>query len=411
MDFVRLGPRYTNDYKVDLLIEGYNSLIWTERLLEHGEFELKSFDVLGMMTLLPEDTLVSHIDTQEVMIVETHEIALVGDGEDAQPEITVRGRSASAILEHRWVESTYQKKRPLRRRYTAAAAGAVLIYNSVNNSSGFDVTRGDSDPDTGTVNSYDWNTKDILPNVVVTISVANEGSTRLWHVEQGTLWPQLQTILADKDLGLRILRPKSPNPATVATVRTALAQRGEVVRTFTADVSQLRFDIFSGVDRSDSVQFSQLQGHLDKPQYLMSSKEHKTALEVMSDEVEIKDVYLPGEVRLTGWERKVMGFDAGSPEIPKGVSATKRARIVADFKEEQQAAALAALKASRRVDMFSGDVSTLSPFSYKTHYDLGDTVMLFGDYGKAAKMVVSEYVRTEDVNGDRGFPGLVAPLP
>lgn len=441
MDFVRLGERYTTDYIPDKLIEGYNSLVWTERFGTHGDFELKSFDVDGLKALLPEDTLVSHLETKEVMQVETHSIDMVGEGEDAQPEITIKGRQVSTIFEHRWVEAPYQKKRKMRMKYSSTSAACVLIVNAIDNGSGKDLTRGDTDPDTEIEkNDYSWTTLDRIPNIAVTESVPAEGAQRWWKLQEGILYPQLMRILDSQDLGIRTIRPISPNPATVITVRSALADRGEIVRTYNSDVTGLRFDIYQGVDRSGSVQFSQLQGHLDKPQYLTSTQDYKTVVEMQSGEITISDVYRSGQSGLTGWRRRTMPFDAGTPEIPdppekpeelrKNATRAeklaradamdiwldkmakwrnKRDRIVSDFKEESIEEAKRELKKHRKVDLFAGDISTLSPYKYKTHYDLGDTVMLFGDYGKTSKMVVSEYVRTEDVNGDRGFPGLVAP--
>jgi hypothetical protein len=443
MDFVRLGERYTTQYEPTDLIEGYNSLIWTERFSDQGEFELKTFDIAGVKALLPEDTMVSHLETQHVMMVETHEINMVGEGADAVPELTVRGRAASLILEHRFVDGTYQKKRRMRQKYTPTSALGVLIVNAIDNTSGYDLTRGDTDPDTPEYNNYQYTVKDALPNVAVTDSVLAEGASEWWQLEEGILYPRLQEIMLDSDLGLRVLRPRDPNPGKVITVRSALADRGETVRTDVANIGAMRFDIYSGVDRSsgsNSVQFSVLQGHLDKPQYLNSKKDYKSAAELMSGIVTIPDVYRPGDGGLTGWQRRSMAFDAGSPELPpepkrpseprSNATAAqrkayrkalddwqdkwakwdnKRDRIVSEFNTAQTRAALRELKKQRRVDMFAGDVSIGAPYIYKTHYDLGDTVMLFGDYGKSAKMIVAEYVRTEDANGDRGFPGLVAP--
>lgn len=444
MDFVKLGLNTAHDYIPTDVIEGYNSLIWTERFQAPGDFELKSWDVDGMKAALPIDSFVSHLETQEVMMVETRSIAMVGEGADAQPEITIKGRSASVILEHRYVEGEYQKKRRMRRRYSATAAAGVLLFNAVANGSGKDVTRGDDDPETeGVVNNYDLTTKDQLPNVSISEAVATEGETRWWQLEQGMLYPQLMDILIDADLGLRTLRPVTPNQVKIFTVKTALAERGQVVRTLTNDVTAMRFDIYSGVDRSsgaNSVQFSDLQGHLASPQYLESSQLHKTAVEMMSGTINVKDVYRPGDGALTGWSRRTMTFDAGTPEIPPQPekpeelrkNATKaerearadamdawidknakwknkRANIIADFREEQTKKALRELKKARRVDMFSGDISELSPYVYGTHYNLGDTVLLIGDYGKQAQMIVAEYVRTEDANGERGIPGLVVP--
>lgn len=441
MDLVRLGPAYSTTYIPDQLIEGYNSLIWTERFQAPGEFELKSFDVAGLSALLPEDTLVSHLETQEVMQVETHEIAMVGEGADAEPEITIRGRSASTILEHRWVEANYQKKRRMRKKYSAAAAAGVLIYNAIDNNSGADLTRGDDDPDTeGVVNHYDWTTKDVIPNVVVTEVVAREGETRWWKLAEGMLYPQLMRILSSQDLGLRCMRPIVPNNVTVLTVKKALAERGTVVRTPQTNVTALRFDIYKGLDRSGSVQLSLLQGHLDNPQYLTSNRNLKSVIEVTSGEVKVGDVYRTGESGLTGWQRRASFLDAGTPEIPpqpekpeelnsNATNAQKQARaeaidawkikmgkwrnkrdnIVADFKEEARKDARRELQTFKRVNMFTGDVSSLAPYKYKTHYDLGDTVTIVGDYGKSHKMVVIEYVRSEDINGDRGYPGLILP--
>lgn len=443
MDFFKLGAQpYGNDYISHELIEAYTSLIWTERHLAFDEFELKTFDVEGISEALPEGSLVSHAETREVMIVETHEITEVGDGSDAIQELTVRGRSAKSILAGRWVEAEYQKKRRMRAKYTADMAATILIYNAVANTSGKDVTRGDDDPDTEIEkNDYRWNTKDAIPGVVVTDSVPTGLPLRWWQLEQGELWPQLEKILLDADLGLRCIRPVSPSPGTIVTVRALpLSERGTVDRETVSDVGGLQFNVYSGIDRRATVKFSELQGHIDKPQYLRSIAEHKNALEMMSGSVELKDLYLPGDENKTGWARRVTGFDAGTPELPTEPkkpaelkkNATrqqrqnradamdkwiddhakwenKRDRIVKDFEDEQLPAARRALKALRRVDMFSGDISTLSPYVYKTHYDLGDTVMLYGRNGEDTPMIVAEYVRTDDANGDRGFPGLVAP--
>jgi hypothetical protein len=441
MDFVRLGPVNSTDYIPDKLIEGYNSLIWTERFQAFGEFELKTFEVDRIMKLLPEDTLVSHLETREVMQVETHSIDMVGEGADAVPELTVKGRSATIILEHRWVESRYGKKRRMRKAYSATGACSVLLYNAIDNDSGNDVTRGDDDPDTDNIdNDYPWTVKDVLPNVSVTESVTNEGETRKWVLEQGILYPQLEKIFIDSDLGIRCLRPVSPNPATVVTVKSILAERGEIVRTEREDVTALRFEVYDGIDRSNKVKFSLLQGHLDKPRYLFSNQVWKSVTEVMSGVVSIGDIYRPGDGGLTGWQRKTMGFDAGTPDIrdepekPKDLKAnatkaereqyaedmntwnTKHANWVIhrdkridEFVEEQTKKAENALKKNRKLRMFAGDSSDISPWKYKVDYDLGDSVMLYGDYDRTAKMVVSEYVRTEDANGDRGIPGLVAP--
>ena len=439
MDFVRLGLAYSTSYIPDMIIEGYNSLVWHEKHVDGGQFELKSFDVQGLMQLLPEDTLVSHLETKEVMQVLNHTINVVGEGEDARPEITITGKSATDILAHRWVEGTYGKRRYMRHRYTATSAACVLIWQAVNNTTGKDVTRGDTVSGGEPENDYSWNTLDAIPNVVVTESVSSEGSVGGRILEQGMLLPQLQTLLSHQDLGIRCLRPVLPNTMTVISVDSALATRGIIRRTSVDNTPSLCFEVYDGIDRSETVKFSQLQGHIASPEYVISSENLKTHVEMKSGVAEIFDVYRPGDSGLAGWRRKTMEFDAGSPEIPAEPARPRRPKsnatraqknayaqaydswydrwqtwndrrhtIITDFRNDSSAYALAKMKLENsRIRVISGDISDVSPYQYKVHYNLGDYVTLVGDYGITSKVMVKEYIRTEDANGDRGYPGLV----
>jgi hypothetical protein len=450
MDFVRLGEPYTTNYVPDALIEGYSSLIFTERHRTPGEFELKTVDIEETMDLLPEDTLVSHLDTDAVMMVETHEITQNEEGHD---ELTVRGRSLESMTEHRWVEGPYQVKRLMRRNYSPVSAAAVLLYNSFDNASGKDVTRGKEQdlqlvgpynpPATGSleVNDYPWTLLDRIPNIAITDSAAADGTARRWWLDEGLLAPQLQAILDAGNLAIRVIRPTFDKTVQVVTVKaTPIDERGVVVRTMATNSSSMLFDIYQGVDRRNTVSFSQLQGHLDQPQYLWSNREFKTGVEVKSG-VAIGDVYRSTvEAGYSGIRRRIDEHDAGSPEYPPQPvrppdlrkNATKaqkakyademddwndrmekwrlrRATILSDFQDDAKADALTILRGKRRTKMVIADVSSEAPYKFKTHYNLGDLVTLYGDYGQASTMVVSEYVRTEDINGERGLPGLTTP--
>lgn len=434
MDFVRLGARYTSTYIPDMLIEGYNSLIWTERFQAPGEFEIKSFDVDGLRALLPEDTLVSHLETREVMQVETHSVEMVGEGADARPEVTITGHSATSILSHRWVKGPYQKQRIMKFAASATSTLGLLLVNAIDNATGYDLTRAEG--------NFGWTTLDVIPNIAITESVSAEGATRNWWLEMGILWPRFEQIMIEGDLGLRTIRPVSAlTPATVITAYSDLARRGQVVRTFNPDVRELQFNVYSGTDRSETVAISQLQGHLDKPMVLTSNVEYQSGIAVASDIVDISDLYRsPADAALSGWRRRMTSYDAGSPDLeeapekPKelkknATKAQKEARADAmdqwiddydawkakrtatlnSFRTSQTSAALAELKKANRLNMFSGEMSASAPYKYKTHYDLGDVVSLVGVNRETAKMRVAEYVRTEDANGDRGIPGLVEP--
>lgn len=444
MDLVRLGAPYSTQYLPDALIEGYSSAIWTERFFTPGEFEIKTADVDRMMELLPEDTLISHLDTDQVMMVESH---TVEDDEDGNPVLTITGRSLDLMLEHRFVESRYQKRRSMRRKYSPVGALSVLLWQAFANTSGKDVTRGDKDDDTGERNDYSWNTQDAIPNVVITDSAADNGTSKDWFLNEGMLLPQIAKMLTKADLGIRVIRPGSESNAQVITVKTNLADRGDVVRTYTTGITAMRFDIYQGIDRSHTseppenrVQFSVLQGDITEAQYARSKKDMKTIVEIMTSASIADQARNATERAYTGIRRKVSAIDAGEPDIPDAPdrpedprkNATqaeknawreaidnwrdkmtawrnKRDRIMDAFKEAAIDDAQGELKAKRRLKMFSGNISPMATYQYRVHYGLGDTVSLYGDYDEVQKMIVAEYVRTEDENGDRGYPGLVLP--
>lgn len=448
MEVVRLGERYTSAYEPDELIEGYSSMIWTERFLTPGEFQLTTPRIDECLALLPEDTLISHLGTGEVMMVENHVIDTDDNGNEV---LVVTGRDLKTMLEHRHVESKYQKRRKMRKNYSAAAGLAVLLYNSFNNDSGKDVTRGDPNPwdDDHAKEDYSWNTVDQLPNVVITDSVPNPGSgvAKRWWLTEGELWAQFEVFMRKYDIGLRTIRPSGGSSGEIITVKaTPLADRGEIVRTAGTGITALRLDLYSGLDRSHSqstnprVSFSVTQGDLDRAQYLWSHKDYKTLVEVMSGAGVGDQSRNAAQKAYSGWQRRVGAIDGGAPDIPDepkrpkdlrknatqaeksawhdeidawrvkhGKWETRRDNILAEFKEDAQDDAKAYLKAHKAVKMLSGSVSPNTPYQYGVDYGLGDRVTIFGDYGMSEDMIVSEFVRTDDQDGDRGYPGLTLP--
>lgn len=456
MDIVRLGPLGDTTYVPDEMVEGYTSMIWTERFLPGGEFELRTPVIDETLDLLPEKSFISHLETDVVMRVETRNIGVNAEG---VPELLVKGRDVNTIFSQRHVESKYQKKRKMGGSYRPAGAAAVLIFNAIDNNTGEDVSRAGKDDEVWT--PYPWGTKDKIPGVSVSDSVpSGVGDTKRWWLEEGPLAEQLLNILIKGDLGIRSIRPAYPPSGDTWTIVTvannAPASYGEITRTDHVNVSQLLFDIYMGVDRShtqsvnDHVIFNVVHGDFDKQEYLFSVENLKTACEVMSS-IPIPDVYRnSADEAKTGWDRLVMSYDAGEPEYPdepakpehpKEPKSTaseadkaqyqddmddyrdeldvwqpkhdnwvvKRDNINAEFTDDATDDAKNQLKRQRRTSLFTGDITPFAEYRYKTHYDLGDTVSLFGDYGQVQKMIVSEYVRTEDAEGDRGYPGLVLP--
>lgn len=402
MDVVRLGPLDDTSYLPDELIEGYDSMIWTERFQEAGEFKLDTYRISETMALLPENTRLSILQSEEVMLVESHAITRDQKG---NYKLTVSGRSAESFLENRHVEGPYGKRRKLTKNYSPRGAAGLLIWNAIDNNSDHDVTRDGSYPVPG---------RDQIPNVMITDSVGTEGESKRWWVNEGPLYPQLMNILIRYDMGLRTIRP-SGTSGTRVKVLTAPTVRGNIERDYVTDISALRFHLFNGVDRSrnqrdnEKVIFNTKHDHVDNPQYLFSIKDSKTACEVMSEAGGGEIFRNDTQKAYKGWDRRVMSWDAGSPEYPEDATKAEKNAINDEFREDADKEALRALRKQRKTRLFTGDISPNAPYVYKTHYDLGDTVTLHGEYGQFEEMIVNEYVRTEDASGERGYPGLAEP--
>jgi hypothetical protein len=101
-------------------INGVRSVMWTERYRGVGEFEIKAFLSSGLLSKLPLGTLISHVNTLEVMMVEDHQIT---ENKDEDPMLTITGRSFYAFLDFRVVGmiKSYQYQDLARGEYAIAS--------------------------------------------------------------------------------------------------------------------------------------------------------------------------------------------------------------------------------------------------------------------------------------------------
>ncbi len=96
--------KYIDDLNLSFIgaetITGIDSVSWIERYREPGEFEINGRLSSGLKTFLPLQSLISHVNTMEIMIVENREIT---EEIDSDPTIKITGRSFETYLQHRIV--------------------------------------------------------------------------------------------------------------------------------------------------------------------------------------------------------------------------------------------------------------------------------------------------------------------
>lgn len=350
-------------YKLDstflpaTLIEKYDSLIWTERYRNAGDFELKTPHIDATMTQLPIGTTLSLADTKEIMIVENH---IIDTNDNDQAILTVSGRSYETFFEYR---PALDDLLPI--HYTAggvdyiweiaaldAGATAASIMMSVIES------------------PYANDTKDILPLHQVSGAGPALVSTKNRIIERTDTYSKVLDLLDEEDLGIKNVRR---NPG---------------------DSNDVNIYVYYGTDRTATVVLDPRAGHFLSSKYLFSQKGYWTGVYATSKDLAIQ-VHNPGSSGLTGRNRRMGLVLARDIE---GTSANETKMLTAR--------AVAELGKHRKTAIFEGEVSPDIPYKYGTHYFIGDTVKCHAEYGVDQNMRVVEYIRVEDGTGERAFPTL-----
>ena len=196
MDILRLNP---NTFFAMELVQNLNSVQWIERYSEPGDFEIRCEPSPKLMEQLALGSVISHLATREVMIVETHQID--ESKNDESTELVVTGRSLLSFLENR--------------------------IASPNNFSA--KVRVDFDEDRNRLYSFPVNTTaenlklllkehielgvtstvDIIPNtqVVILNEISAWDTPKEMVVKRGPLYPEVIRLLDEIDAGLRVERP------------------------------------------------------------------------------------------------------------------------------------------------------------------------------------------------------------
>lgn len=355
--------------QMEKLVENYDSLIWTERYNTIGDFELQAGDVATFLNLLPEGKRVSLRETTHTMVVETHFI----ERKKGKPEkITIKGRSFESILDRRVVLPA-----------VAANTQEWLINAKVPSDISFYIVNRIC-----TLGILDAN--DIFPTSLVAYSgpadyYTGTGPTRTFSVPKGNLLARVLDYIQ-----MSTKADPSTSPATPAVIPRGL----RAVKPSAAGTA-ITIEWYVGTDRSASVYFDATRDLLDDSNYLFSKRDSSTTAYILGPSTAAK--LNKGTAAASGLARRVIlvdGIEGGSETV------AGEADIL------QQQAEISLTEASETT-IFDGSINPdLSPYKYNVHYFLGDTVKLVGDYGLTRMATVSEFIRSEDANGTRGYPAL-----
>lgn len=366
MDFFKFNPVSSPTVlERGEIINGITRSMWVERYSAPGEFSFTCPLSSGLADFLPAGTLISHVNTAEVMIVENQEIQ---ETEEEDSEIEITGRSFVSYLENRIVGTNQV-------RSSSTIAPYVLTSDEVWNQI---VTMINAHIKTGTANANDALT-DVQASTTLGVGTSVERT-----IDRGTVLDRVLELLALEELGIRTVRQgfNAGSPANT------------------------EFQIYQGVDKSADVLFSWRTGDLDAANYLLSLKNLKNSAMVVGQYVAVIVDAGP-----TNYDRRMMIVDANDIDGHLGaMPTTGTSPTLAQVVAAMQTRGNQQLAKQNMVTISQTDVSENTHHAYRGDYNLGDLVTLDANFSQTFIMRVIEYAEIEDENGQSGHPTLALPF-
>jgi len=362
MDFIKLDvSNYATGATSGQIINNTTSTLWVERYQDAGEFEIVAPLSAGLKDFLPTGTLISHMDTREVMIVENHEIK---DNTNGMPETVTTGRSMEILLERRppalkqhWSIGTTPSK------YTVPAG------------------------------SYSDKAMTVIADSLDKLPVAGLVVTKGTVGDAGESYP-FEEVSINAD-GYSVLQNQlNLGKFGIKTTR----ETGGAGDWYT-------WTVHGGVDKSESVAFTHGADEIVSANYLFSNKTFADSAFMFSTWTSTFVISYSNPLGNYGQSMVVIDctdLDEHHETLPtSGERTTLRADMVTRANKQ--------LAANNHTVISNVEIAqnTLR-HKYRRDYNIGDIVGVSGDYNASTTMRVTEYVEIEDETGEKNYPTLSA---
>lgn len=343
-----------------VLLDVFESLIWTERYQEAGDFEVYTpinEEILWLNDFVQSqsekelDTYVYLKGSDQLMIVESMELRTEVETGD---RMIMSGRSLESILDRRiiWTQTVLNGK-------LQNGVQKLLNENAINPSIGDRKIDG-------------------LSMILSTDSAVTSLDLRAQYTGDN-LYDTVVAICKTYDIGFRIVLN---------------------------DQNQFVFSLYKGTDRSyDQLQnpyviFSPKFENVINSSYLESSKTLKNvALVAGEDEGTSRRTRTVGSKK--GLARRELYVDARDIQ-----SETEEGTPIPEAEYNAQLDQRGSEKLAENVytKIFEGDIESTKTFVYGRDFFKGDVVQFLNEYGIQAKVRIMEIVRSQDTNGYNMYP-------
>lgn len=342
------------------VVDKFESLIWTERWHDVGDFELDLKSTLENRSNFLVGTKIAINNSYRVMTVESAEDSVGSDGKQI---LTIKGRSLEALLEDRVV------KYSLTDLTTEAAWVLTDTPGNVAREMFDHICRPPAALDVEDAIPF------IQPGSIFTAGTIPEPSTPIeWEQKPARLFNAIQEVCTLYDLGFRL------------------------VRNF--DTSQLYFDIYSGNDRTTRqtnlppVIFAPRLDNIQNTTEFTNVQKSKNVAYVFSEQGYVVVYGENVDPDISGFDRRVLVVNTNvDPDHP-------------DINGMLIQAGDEALRKNRAISLFDGEVNEYNKYTYGVDYDLGDLTEMRNQDGVISYKRVTEQIFVADSSGERSYPTL-----
>lgn len=383
MELVTLNPYL----QPDRLIENYESLIWSERYSQPGDFELVSYDISKTMAQLPLESRVCLRESIQPMVVEAHKIS---KPKNKPAFVTVTGRVFESILERR-VSVISMPSGSARLVWNVNAdKQSDAAYKAIRQVIGDRFARSNLPIVTPALSPLDeFVHPTTAPGGLAGTPLVNlplpadysTGLTTAYEIKPGNLYGVVLELLEISHRGMRSVRPTANSGKT------------------TIDI-----EIYNGADLRSSVVFDARFDQIDAATYLLSYQGSTNIAYIYGG----TGANAKGQIvrkntagaEVSSLDRRILLIDEGT-DANLATDAARTSRSLVE------------LYKNNAIAIFDGETSEKIGALYNKPianggYGLGDIVKLNGEYGLSRTVRVAEFIRTSDNTGTRAYPAFQA---
>lgn len=335
-------------------VDGYDSLIWTDRYSEAGDFEIYITSLEKNIGIFRQNYYVKYPESEHTMVIDYIEVTT--DSEDGN-KLIVRGESLESILKRRIIWNQTILTGDLQSQIEK-----LLIENIINPSI-----------EARAIPNFKFQKSEDERITSLTIDAQFTGDE---------LYEVIKSICDDVNLGFKVILD---------------------------DQNNFVFSLYMGEDRSYSqdlnpyVIVSKTFDNISNSSYLMSTRPMRNVALIGGEgEGASRRTMVTGDETKIGLRRRELYVDARdiSSQTSEGVLSTAdyNAQLVQRGKER--------LAENRIQKSFDGEVDSLGEFQYHRDYFMGDIIQFEDEYGYGGQARIIEYIYAVSPSGIDSYPTL-----